>query len=300
MSFSKSALIETAALQARLEEPQCKILDASYHIPPSTRQAQLEYEAVRIPGALFFDIDAIADQKSNLPHMLPGPDEFEGHMRLLGIDSGDTVVVYDSQGLFSAPRAWWMLRYFGHERVYVLNGGLPKWVTENRPLENGLPKPKVEGNAQNGRFKARVQPLLLCPLDTLQAAVSDSLKIQAPRLPFQILDMRSAGRFQGKEPEPRAGLKGGHIPGSLNAPWGAWLNPDQTLLSPAALAARCQQIGLDWAAPTVSTCGSGLTACIGALALYELGNAASAVYDGSWAEWGALAESPVAPMASSD
>jgi thiosulfate/3-mercaptopyruvate sulfurtransferase len=269
-----------------LKDAQLKILDATYHIPPSPQQAREEFEQNRIPGAVFFDIDDISDPTSGLPHMLPSPDAFDRHMQALGIASTDTIVVYDVHGIMSSPRAWWMFRYFGHERVYVLNGGLPKWLAENRPTESGKAFMPTSNTAP---FHSQIQPELLCHWETLQVACEQE------KAPFQIVDMRSAGRFQAQEPEPRAGLKSGHIPGSINAPWSSWLQPDKTLLSKTDLQARCQTLGLNWEASTVTTCGSGITACVGALALYELGNPDVAVYDGAWAEWGALPNVPIQP-----
>jgi thiosulfate/3-mercaptopyruvate sulfurtransferase len=284
-----SALIETQNLLARLSDSSLKILDASYHVPPSPRDAKAEYEQSHLPGAQFFDIDAIADASSSLPHMLPSPEVFEDHMNRLGIGPDDLVVVYDSLGMMSAPRAWWTFRYFGHERVLVLNGGLPKWIAENLPVQEG---PVAFTRSLKPGFKARVNASLLTPLADVRLAASQP---EQPGQP-QIIDMRPAGRFQGKDSEPRPGLKRGHIPGSLNAPWASWLTEEKTLLSREGLQARCQQLGIDWQAPAIATCGSGITACVGALALYELGNPAVSVYDGAWAEWGSLEDTPVVSL----
>jgi len=279
--------METNVLFSRLGEPRLKILDASYHVPPTPRNAQLEYEQTHLPGALFFDIDAISDTRSELPHMLPSPADFQAHMRRLGIGADDTLVVYDSNGMMSAPRAWWTFRYFGHERVYVLNGGLPKWLQENRPTESGPASAPTQPEASP--FEPQPQPAMVIGLEDIRDVIDATTG--KPRTP--ILDMRPAGRFTGAEPEPRAGLKRGHIPGSLSAPWASWLNEDKTLLSRPELEEKCRQLGLDWQNSAITTCGSGVTACVGAIALYELGNSQVAVYDGAWAEWGSREDTPI-------
>lgn len=286
--------METQELAKRLNDADIKVLDATFHIPPSPRQAQSEFLETRIPGARFFDIDAIADHTVDLPHMLPKPEAFEAAMQSLGIQNSDTVVVYDVHGILSAPRVWWTFRYFGHERVYVLNGGLPKWLSEHRPIESGQPEP---ASSPEKTFKARVQPELCVDSRVIQ----DSLKPNDANLSantgpaFQIVDMRSAGRFNALEPEPRVGLRSGHIPQSVNVPWAAWLNSDKTLLSQDQLLLKCEEVGLNPKNSTVMTCGSGVTACVGALAFYELGNPDVMVYDGAWAEWGSRSDLPIAP-----
>jgi thiosulfate/3-mercaptopyruvate sulfurtransferase len=276
--------METEELAARLNDPLLRIVDASWHMPNVARNASAEFQQKHLPGAVFFDIDAIADTQSPLPHMLPTAEAFEEHMHRLGISSDHTVVIYDAYGLMSAPRVWWTFRYFGHERVSVLNGGLPKWEREGRPLESGAAVAQNQQTAAS--FKAVPNPRLLKTLQQVRDNIGEAS--------FQLLDMRSSGRFLGQEPEPRAGLKSGHVPGSKNLVWNALLNPyDQTLLPPAALAQKFMDAGLALAQPVACSCGSGITACMGALALYQLGYDQVAVYDGAWAEWGAHPDAPV-------
>jgi thiosulfate/3-mercaptopyruvate sulfurtransferase len=248
-------------------------------MPQLKRDAREEFDAAHVPGARFFDIDAIADQGTSLPHMLPSAPQFAEQVGALGIGTGDLVVVYDTRGVISAARVWWTFRAMGHDRVAVLDGGLPLWRAEGRPVESGHPA------AGPRRLKVRLRPALVRTLEQMRN------NLEALR--EQVLDARSRGRFTGAEPEPRAGLRGGHIPKSLNLPYDAMYRPDGTLLPREELRRRFESTGLDLARPVVTTCGSGVTASVLALGLHVIGTKAVAVYDGSWSEWGGHPDTPV-------
>ena len=274
----KDPVVSTAWLADRLDDASIRILDASWFMPGSTRDADAEYAAAHIPGAVRFDIDGISDRANELPFLFPSFSEFGVAMRRLGLDPGSTVVVYDSEGLFSAPRAWWSLRAMGHVDCFVLDGGLPRWVSEGRPVETGWREPS------HGEFRARlVQPLV----ETLDG-VRNTLTTAAA----QILDARPAARFTGEAPEPRPGLRGGHLPGAINIPW-TTVAEGGRLLPAEQLRAMFLAAGVDPTAPIVTSCGSGVSACVVALALARLGRFDVAVYDGSWSEWGARADTPI-------
>lgn len=281
MSDQVSTLVSTDWLGAHLDAPGVVVVDASYHLPHMRRDAAAEYQASHLPGAVFFDIDGIKDHDNPLPHMVPPPGEFAEAMEALGISNTDHVVAYDTHGLMSAGRAWWMLRLFGHDRVSVLDGGLPKWRQEKRQLAAGaVRRPK-------GRFAAGFRPSLLRTLPQMTANLTSHRDI--------VVDARAAGRFEGTVPEPRAGLRGGHIPGSRNLPYDRLLDPvTKTMLSPERIRALFAQGGIDRNAPIVCSCGSGVTATVLALALHVAGKTDAAIYDGSWSEWGAAAYTPVA------
>ena len=265
------AVVTTEWLAAHLGEADLRVVDGSWHMPQAKRDPAREYTEAHLPGAVFFDIDGIADHSSGLPHMLPSADVFAKAVGALGIGDGDRVIVYDSRGVVSAARVWWTFRVFGHEAVAVLDGGLPKWRAEGRPLTSGAAPltPRM--------FRATLRPELVRDVGQVKANLGTRRE--------QILDARSRGRFAGTEPEPRAGLRGGHIPGSLNLPYDELHAADGTLRPPSELRDAFVAAKVDLARPLVTTCGSGITASVLALALHRIGRADTAVYDGSWTEW---------------
>lgn len=266
-------LVSTDWLAAHLNDPDLRVIEASWHMPATGRNAQAEYQAEHIPGARFFDIDEISDTRSALPHMAPPVEKFISRMRAMGVGDGHQVVIYDSLGMFSAPRVWWTFRLMGKLDVAVLDGGLPKWKAEGRPLEDMPPMVRDR--------HITVQRQAHWVKDVSQVAAASKLR------DWQILDARSAPRFKGEVEEPRAGLRSGHIPGSLNLPFGNLLNPDGTMKSPADLRAAMEAAGVDLSRPVITSCGSGVTAAILSLALEILGHRNHSLYDGSWTEWGA-------------
>jgi thiosulfate/3-mercaptopyruvate sulfurtransferase len=277
----ETGLVSTGWLADRIGTESLRVVGASWYLPTSGRDARAEYLAGHLPGTVFFDLDAISDGRSALPHMLPSARQFAEQVGALGIGAGDDVVVYDGSGAnMSAARVWWMFRAFGHGRVAVLDGGLSKWRAEGRRLELG------DVSLPPAQFTAR---------EIAEGAVRDlaSLLRSRERGDEQIVDVRSAGRFAGEEPEPRPGLRGGHIPGSRNLPYNSLVQADGTLLPSEALRHRITAAGVDPARPIVATCGSGVSACALILALHRLGHDRVALYDGAWAEWGGRDDTPV-------
>jgi thiosulfate/3-mercaptopyruvate sulfurtransferase len=272
-------LVDTAWLAAHLDAPDVKVADATWFLPTLGRDARQEYAQAHIPGAVFFDIDDIADDATPLPHMLPDAVKFSSRMRRLGLGDGTRIVLYDNNKYSASARAWWMLRLFGHPEVAVLDGGLAKWRAEGRPVTDEPVTPK------QAHFTARQNNLLVRDLEQMRANLLSRRD--------QVVDARPRGRFAGTEPEPRAGLRGGHIPGSVCLPHLDLIGADGTLLPEPELRRRFAAAGVDINRPVVTSCGSGVTASTLALALYRLGRDDVAVYDGSWSEWGGRSDTPV-------
>jgi len=277
---NKEALVTTEWLAAHLSAPDVRVVDASWYLPTLPRDAKAEYAKQHVPGAVFFDIDEIADTSNPLPHMLPSPEKFAARMRKMGIGDGNRVVVYDGGVMASAARVWWTFRAFGHDDVAVLDGGFRKWLKEDRPVESDKPMPRER------HFTARFNHVLVRDLAEIKRNIGTARE--------QLLDARSRGRFAGTEPEPRAGLRGGHIPGSLNLPYELLIDSPSGTMKPAeALVRLFAEAGVDMKRPVVTTCGSGVTASLLALGLHLVGHKDTAVYDGSWSEWGARSDTPI-------
>jgi len=276
------ALVSTDWLQEHLGSPDVRIVDATWFMPGTPRDPRAEFEACHIPGAVFFDVDEIADESSDLPHMLPSPEKFSARVRKLGLGDGSRIVVYDANGGYiAAHRVWWTFRVFGHEDVSVLDGGLPKWLHEGRPVED------MQDAARERHFTPRFDHTLVRTREEIEADLSSGRE--------QIVDARSAERFTGEAQEPWPGLRSGHIPGSFNVPVLSVMdgNKFNTMRSPEELRSIFEAAGVDPARPVVTTCGSGITAATLAFALHLTGNKRVAVYDGSWNEWGGADDLPV-------
>ena len=275
------SLVSTEWLAEHLEAPDVRVVDASWYLPADNRDPVAEYNEGHIPGAVRFDIDEIADTDSDLPHMMPSPEKFSSRMRKLGIGDGNRVVVYDGGMMMSAARAWWMLKTFGHDDVAILNGGINKWKAEGRPLEDLPPVPRER------HFTARLNTTMIRYVDQMLANIESAEE--------QVVDARAQARFDGVAPEPREGMRSGHIPGSVCVPFIEVLDDDKTMMPAADIKAAFEAAGLDLKKPIVATCGSGVSASVLVFSLHLIGQRQNAVYDGSWSEWGGRDDLPIEP-----
>ena len=276
--MTQDPIVSTSWLKDHLDAPDIVILDASWYLPAMERNARQEYTQEHIPGALFLDIDEVSDQDSPLPHMMPKPHAFSSKMRRMGIGDGQTIVVYDGAGIFSAARTWWMFRAFGVQNVFVLDGGLPAWKEEGYPLTDEVP------TRMERHFTAILNNDMVRSLDEVQEALDTSSHL--------VLDARAPERFKGLAQEPREGVRAGHMPGALNLPFGLLLNEGK-LRSEEDLRNIFKQVGVDATTPVITSCGSGVTAAVLTLALTRAGFSKNALYDGSWTEWGSSSKTEV-------
>ena len=280
MADDPKTLVSTDWLAAHMKDPELRILDASTYLPGVDRDGRTEYDAVHIPGARFFDIDDVSDGRSDLPHMVPPIEKFMSRVRAMGVGDGHQIVVYDGSGLFSAARVWWLFRLMGQNNIAVLDGGLPKWIAEGREVEDLAPV--IRDRHMTVRFQNQMVR------DVTQVSSASKLGTS------QIVDARAAARFRGEEPEPREGLRLGHIPNSRNVPFTDLLNDDKTMKTPDQTRAIFESAGVDLKKPIITTCGSGVTAAVLGLALERMGHDMWSLYDGSWTEWGMFPTVPVA------
>lgn len=276
-------LVSTEWLQAHLKDPDLRILDGSYYLPQMGRDPRAEYDIAHIPNARFFDIDDVADHGSDLPHMVPPVEKFMSRMRAMGVGDGHQIVVYDGMGLFSAARVWWLFKLMGQNNIAVLDGGLPKWQAEGRPIEDMSPV------IRDRHMTVRRQNHMVKDVTQVSAA--------AKLGDYEIVDARPPGRFRGEDPEPRPGLRLGHIPGSKNVCFKDLLNADQTLKNNDEIRQSFENAGVDLNKPIITTCGSGVTAAVLSLGLERIGKTDHSLYDGSWSEWGMF---PTVPVATGD
>ncbi|MDE1130839.1 MAG: 3-mercaptopyruvate sulfurtransferase [Ascidiaceihabitans sp.] len=280
MADDPKTLVSTDWLAAHMKDPDLRILDASTYLPGVDRDGRTEYDAVHIPGARFFDIDDVSDGRSDLPHMVPPIEKFMSRVRAMGVGDGHQIVVYDGSGLFSAARVWWLFRLMGQNNIAVLDGGLPKWIAEGREVEDLAPV--IRDRHMTVRFQNQMVR------DVTQVSSASKLGTS------QIVDARAAERFRGEAPEPREGLRSGHIPNSRNVPFTDLLNDDKTMKTPDQTRAIFEIAGVDLKKPIITTCGSGVTAAVLGLALERMGHDMWSLYDGSWTEWGMFPTVPVA------
>ena len=280
MADNPKTLVSTDWLAQHLKDPDLRLLDASWYLPDAGRDPKADYNQAHIPGARFFDIDDVSDGRSDLPHMVPPIEKFMSRVRAMGVGDGHQIVVYDGSGLFSAARVWWLFRLMGQNNIAVLDGGLPKWIAEGREVEDLAPV--IRDRHMTVRFQNQMVR------DVTQVSSASKLGTS------QIVDARAAARFRGEEPEPREGLRLGHIPNSRNVPFTDLLNDDKTMKTPDQTRAIFESAGVDLKKPIITTCGSGVTAAVLGLALERIGHDMWSLYDGSWTEWGMFPTVPVA------